>query len=226
MEGSRLNSVVSTSKNSTQTTGSSLILLGATVLALGFCVWLAIQNRLLLGQVESHDGALSGPAQAVAGDLVPGFTPRSISGPAAQIQYKDGSACRLFLMFSPSCSACQIQERDWLPRLTAEAKASSIELLRLSIDDAKVEALPGGGRTQPPSPIMFFPEYALRRAYRVTAIPEVLLVAPTGRILWANYGVLNNERYLELKHAMPQCMTLETQQPASSRGYQANPVSR
>lgn len=185
--------------------GATRILLLATLLALGFCAFLAHQNRLLLRQSQSSDRTLSGPARAVVGDLVPAFTPRTLQGAAEPVRYTNESSCRLFFIFSPDCPACKIQDREWLSPLVRDAEAASVEFLRLSIDKAERAVQLSKASARVGGPTLFFSENAVLRAYRVTAIPQILLIAPTGRVKWVHYGVLNKQRHAELRQALSRC---------------------
>lgn len=192
-------------------TGSRMtygLLVLSTLAALLFCLFQAHQNRRMSRIISSYGGALSGPAKAMVGDIVPEFVAANLEGARETITYSgEDSKCRVFQIFSPYCKACEVQLRDWWPLLQREQVGESVDMFSLSIgelDDTRVFSGVDSVNT------LLMPSDAVRRAYRVTAVPETILVSPEGIVEWSYYGVLDTDRYANLVQSITECSATKT----------------
>ena len=172
------------------------ILCAAILIALSFLVVLSnddIQLRKdkvrLRSQLAASLGGISGPPQAQIGDIVPSFEGASFSGKPTRVSY-DKSRYLLFIM-SLECDACLNEIPTW------NAIAEGISRRNYS-----VIGVVAGARSVTVPPASFelvpVPDMSVQRAYRIVAVPAVMVVSQGGTVEWIHYGALTEDLHRDL----------------------------
>lgn len=173
------------------------VLLISTVLAISFCVIIGYQNRILVRRLSTLRTNLAGSVRALPGDIVPPFTALDLHGTFHSISYSNHAHYRIIFFFAPNCEVCERQASYWWPRIHQEICSRHIELIAVSLGDA-IRTKKLMNRNHLDFDVLIMPDRPVRRAYRVTDIPVILVVSPKGRIEWAYYGLLDEQSYSEL----------------------------
>lgn len=161
------------------------------VAVVGLTYWnVTLSRRLgsLKTQVEAGHG-LSGPAEAQTGDFMPHLQGTNLDGLPIDIRY-DGSTRYLYFVFSPLCPACNRQFPTWRA-VSSKARDAHVAVRWLSVEEGPVTErhLADLG---PRDSILLVPNWFLR-AYRVAAVPQTMLVSPTGEVEWSHTGEISLE---------------------------------
>lgn len=121
-------------------------------------------------------GTRAGPPYAQKGDVVPAFEAVSLGGRATKIAFDEHSRWLLFI-FSSQCDACISQVPTWnlIVQEVKNPRCKAIGMLTdatpLAIPELKFDVLP-------------MPDMSLQRAYRVVAVPLVMVISESGKIEW------------------------------------------
>jgi len=151
------------------------------------------RNRLK-SSLTIMSGTIAGPPSIEVGDIVPSFEAVTLNGKPASILY-DGSSKYLLYIFSPRCGACLEQFPNW-NRLTSLHNRENLRIIGLTIDSEDTEAhLRNMDRK---FDVYLMSNKPVQRAYRVVAIPLVMLVSPQGNVEWVHYGGLSEDKLKEL----------------------------
>ena len=173
------------------------ILIVAVVTALVFIVLLSRDNlkqRKIQAQLKSRlasaMGTISGSPEAQKGDIVPGFEGVSLSGRPARVVY-DGRSKYVLFIFSVQCDVCLDEIPTWnsIVRRIKNEKYAVLGLIERS-----------GSVTVPPVDfdLVLIPDMSVQRAYRVVAVPLVMIVSENGKVEWVHYGTLSDGTTTEL----------------------------
>lgn len=173
------------------------VLVVAVVIALVFIVLLSKENlkqRKVQAQLKSRlasaMGSISGSPEAQKGDIVPGFEGVSLSGKAARVVY-DGRSKYVLFIFSVQCGVCLDEIPTW----------NSI-VRRIKNEEYTVLGMIEGSSSVTVPPVDFdlvpFPDMSVQRAYRVVAVPLVMVVSENGKVEWVHYGTLIDATTTEL----------------------------
>lgn len=177
----------------------------SALLTLLFSLVLLRQNFRLRIELEQLTAGLSGPARALPRDIVPPFQAVTLEGQKKIISYSDHNRVGFVLLFfSPRCRVCAEQFPLW-EQLSDEIGQECYEVLAVSLDSLK-ETQSWARDRRPTLEVLSLPDRALWRAYRVTAIPETVVISPRGVISWAHPGLLRkDEAYRELLSLLKEC---------------------
>lgn len=176
------------------------ILFAAILLSLLFLILLSndnIHQRTLQSRLRSElatlNGRLSGPPQAQVGDIVPSFAGLSVSGKTTKVSYNGESNYLLFFM-SLDCDACLSQIPIWN---SIVEEIDSNECLPLGLVSGKSVTVPAASFD-----LVTLPSTSVQRAYRVVALPMVMVVSGSGTVKWVHYGNLTEDLRLGLLSAI------------------------
>lgn len=172
---------------------ANIIFIIAILVAIWFLARMRQENTWLRSQIKAPPDTLVGPPEAQPGDIVPPFY--SVNIDSQPVKFDRGPR-RLLYIFSPNCGQCFSQFAAW-NQLAATAKSKQLVVHGLSIDGL-AESKSNLERVQRDFDIAIMPNIAIKRAYRVVAIPEVLLVSGEGTVEWVHYGALTEEKIKEL----------------------------
>jgi hypothetical protein len=173
------------------------ILVVAVLIALVFIVLLSRENlkqREVQAQLKSRlaaaMGTISGSPEAQKGDIVPGFEGVSLSGRPARVVY-DGRSKYVLFIFSVQCDACLDQISTW-NSIVRRIKNKKYTVLGMIEGSSSV--------TVPPIDfdLVRIPDMSVQRAYRVVAVPLVMIVSENGKVEWVHYGTLSDAATTEL----------------------------
>lgn len=173
------------------------VLLISTALAIFFCLIVGYQNRILVRRLATLRTDLARSARALPGDIVPPFAALDLNGTPHSIRYSNHTHHRIIFFFAPNCEVCEQQASYWWPRIHQEMGSRHIELIAVSLDDL-TQTKKLMHRNHLNFDVLIMPDRPVRRAYRITDIPVILVVSPKGRIEWAYYGLLDEQGYSEL----------------------------
>lgn len=173
------------------------ILVVAVLIALVFIVLLSRENlkqRKVQAQLKSRlasaTGTISGSPEAQKGDIVPGFEGVSLNGKRASVVY-DGRSKYVLFIFSMGCGVCF----DEIPTWNSIVK-------RIKNEKYTVLGMIEGSNSVTVPPVDFdvvpIPDMSVQRAYRVVAVPQVMVVSENGRVEWVHYGTLIDSTTTEL----------------------------
>jgi len=154
-----------------------------------------LKARLL--SLSEVSGNLVGPASIQIGDIVPPFEALTIEGKQAGIVY-DGSTKYLLYIFSPLCDVCASQLPEW-NKLAGRAAAENYTTLGLSTASAEETKLNASNQS---FDILIMPSKYIQRAYRVVSEPLVIIVSSQGKIEYAHYGDLTEDKVAEITDAL------------------------
>lgn len=154
------------------------------------------QDRLrLISNFQKISAALVGTASAQVGDLLPSFDTTDSGGARASVVY-DGKSKYLFLIFSTQCGECISEFLTWR-RIAPEVSSRSYRVVGLSMYSEERGKEKEGAADQN-FQVLRIPSTAIQRAYRVTAVPMVMIVSAEGKVTWVHYGKLSEEEIKEL----------------------------
>jgi peroxiredoxin len=180
---------------------SNNILIISIIIALTFMFLLSKQNAKLQRQnaelkeqLQPWLGTLIGTPAAEVGDIVPSFEAVNLDGNRSRIVY-GGTSRYLLYIFSPQCEICISQVPVW-KQITTRAQAKNYTALGVSTDPDTTKASLNG--SNPNFEILLVPDKSIQRAYRVVAVPVVLLVSAEGKIEWIRYGELTENSVREI----------------------------
>lgn len=171
------------------------VLMVAVLIAVGFNVVLSRQVRTLKVRPAEVSGTLAGPPQTQAGDMVPAFKTVDLQGKPSGIVY-DLSKKYLVYVFSPACEVCKHEMPMW-SSIAADARAKQWSVFAVSIDPLELTQAELKNRDLG-FDVLIMPNMAVRRAYRVVSIPQVMLVNARGVVEWVHYGALKQDEITEL----------------------------
>jgi len=184
---------------------SFAIVLSAALLTLLFSLVLLRQNLRMRVELGKLTAGLSGPARALPGDIVPPLQALTLEGQKKIISYSDHNRVGFVLLFfSPRCRVCAEQFPLW-EQLSGEIGRECYEVLAVSLDPP--EQTQSWARDHRPTiEVVSLPNRAFWRAYRITAIPETVVISPGGVISWAHPGLLREgEAYRQLLSLLKDC---------------------
>lgn len=173
------------------------VLIATIVISLIFIVLLYIDDTKqrilraeLLSRLNTSIGGMAGPPYAQVNDIVPGFAASSINGKKVGVVYS-GETEYLFFIFSSDCDACSGQISTW-KSIAVKARRDRLILLGL-LTNPVVDA--------PPSfdfDVLLLQDISIKRAYRLVAVPAIMLVSEQGRVEWVHYGSVTSEQIEDL----------------------------
>jgi hypothetical protein len=176
---------------------SYVILVVAVLIALVFIVLLSRENlkqRRVQAQLKSRlasaMGTISGSPEAQKGDIVPGFEGVSLSGKPARVVY-DGRSKYVLFIFSVQCDACLDEIPTW-NSIVRRIKNEKYIVLGMIEGSSSVTVPPVDFDLVP------IPDMSVQRAYRVVAVPQVMVVSENGKVEWVHYGTLSDPTTTEL----------------------------
>jgi hypothetical protein len=173
------------------------VLIVTVLIALVFIVLLSREN-LKQRKVQAHlksklattIGTISGSPEAQKGDIVPGFEGVSLSGKPVRVVY-DGRSKYVLFIFSVQCGVCLDEIPTWNSIIT-----------RIKNEKYAVLGMIAGSRSVTVPPVDFdlvpIPDMSVQRAYRVVAVPLVMVVSETGKVEWVHYGELGDAKTTDL----------------------------
>jgi hypothetical protein len=102
----------------------------------------------------------------------------------------------LLYIFSPQCGVCLSEFPTW-SRIASHAQSKKYRVVALSIysDDASQEK---PGAVDWNFEALRIPSVAIQRAYRVLAVPMVIVVSREGKVEWVQYGGLSGDSINEV----------------------------
>lgn len=156
------------------------------------------QRNELMSTVTTISGSMVGPPSVEVGDIVPSFEAITLEGKPRSIVY-NGSSDYLLYIFSSRCSVCLDQFAHW-NRIASRANLKNYTVMGLTIDSDNIKAnLEKLDRKFEVCPI---PSKPIQRAYRVVAVPLVMLVSREGNVKWVHYGALSTDKVREISSIM------------------------
>ena len=176
---------------------SNSILIVSIIVALTCLCSLFITNRRLRREkaalVSRLSGQLAGEPSAQVGDIVPQFEAKSIDSTQPNIVY-EGKSKYLLYVFSSTCDVCSGEFPIW-NEIASTATSHGYKVIGLATyANAAVQA-PSSHNFE----VAAFPNMATQRAYRIVAVPTVMLVSGNGRIEWVQKGKLPADKITELR---------------------------
>ena len=156
------------------------------------------ETRELKSTVVTMSGTIVGPASSQIGDIVPSFDAVSLEGKPTSILY-DGSSKYLLYLFSVRCGVCENELPKW-NEIASRGKLKNYRIFGLSIDpeDAKGEL----SKLNRNFDLLLLQSKSVQRAYRVVAIPLVMIVSGKGTVEWVHYGTLSEGSIREISSLM------------------------
>jgi peroxiredoxin len=174
---------------------SNLILVVAIVLALGYVVTVARNNRLLVKVNQRLTERNAQFAMARVGDAVPPFTTADLNGQAVEVG-RNPAAKELLFVFSTFCSACETQLPVW-ERLAAQMKSKDLIVRGVTLDSADQAKAYFDGK-QLNLPIVVAPKEMFSRTYRVSDIPQIMLLDEERVVRWVHTGSMTPDKINDL----------------------------
>lgn len=173
---------------------ANIILVIALVLSLSFLVSYARANLFLSRDNARLKESVTKLSTIEVGDIVPAFEATDLQGKPNNVSYS-GSKRHLLLVFSTNCSACAGQFPLWA-RIALQARAKDWLVQAVSLDSA--DDTRAYFEDKGPGFDVVVPKKSILRMYRVSVIPQVLLITAEGTVDWINRGSLSEAQVQEL----------------------------
>lgn len=173
----------------------NLILVVAIVLALGYVVTVARNNRLLVKANQRLAERNDQVSMARVGDAVPPFTTTDLNGQAVEVG-RNPAAKELLFVFSTFCSACETQLPIW-EKLAAQMKSKDLIVRGVTLDSIDETKVYFAGK-QLNLPIVIAPKEMFSRTYRVSSIPQIMLLDENRVVRWVHTGSMTPDKISEL----------------------------
>ncbi len=173
----------------------NIILVIAVVLALGYVVTVAKNNRSLLKVNQRLTERNVQYATARVGDAVPPFTTTDLNGQAVEVG-RNHSVKELLFVFSTFCSACKTQLPIW-EKMAAEMQSKDVIVRGVTLDSMEETQAYFGGK-HPNLPIVIAPKEMFSRTYRVSSIPQIMLLDEDRVVRWTHTGSMTPDKIQEL----------------------------
>lgn len=173
----------------------NIILVIAVVLALGYVVAVARNNRSLLKANQRLTEKNSLYSTARVGDAVPPFTTTDLDGQKVEVG-RNPATKELLFIFSTFCSACKTQLPIW-EKLAAEMRSKDLIVRGVTLDSMdETQAYFGGRRSN--LPIVIAPREMFSRTYCVSSIPQIMLLDEDRVISWVHTGSMTPDKIQDL----------------------------
>jgi peroxiredoxin len=146
---------------------------------------MAVEIVVLMRQKRHLRSLIENPAQRYQtlrpNETVPAFTARDLGGRTQSIAYSAGEPHRLLLWFSASCPSCEDNLIFW-EELYTSLQSEGIAILGICTDD------PSAAQQLVSDYDLHYPVLVPKRqsivdAYRTNAVPQTILISPTGTVL-------------------------------------------
>jgi peroxiredoxin len=175
---------------------SNNILIASIIIALIWIVLLFITNTRLRRErtelLSRLSGQLAGAPSAQVGDVVPQFEGRSPDDTQSNVVY-EATSKYLFFIFSPLCEVCTSEFPTW-NEIGSDATSHGYKVIGLATySESALQSTPAHNFG-----VVVFPSMAIQRAYRIVAVPTVMVVSGSGRIDWIQSGKLSKDKIKEL----------------------------
>lgn len=131
-----------------------------------------------------------------AGYSVPTFHAVTIDGDSVTVgRANDGR--QLLIVFTTECPYCRASVGAWRRIIDAASReVPRIATLGITLDDGG--SVPEYRREHDlRMPVLVFPDEKLRRLYRARSVPLLVLLDPTGRVLYSRLGALEDEAAID-----------------------------
>lgn len=176
---------------------SHAVLFSAVLIALVFIFFLYrddIKQRRsqaeLRARLNTSIASMAGPPYAQVGDIVPDFESATISGKRIRVTYS-GDKKYLFFIFASDCDVCSREGSAWQ---SIASKTRHDQLIPLGlVTNPLASAVP-----EFDFDVLLMEDVSVKRAYRVVAVPAIMLVSGKGRIEWVHYGSMSAEQTEDL----------------------------
>lgn len=173
-----------------------IILMITALLAITYSVRTSRQNSELQAKEREQYGTLSGPPVIQEEDIVPAFKTIDIQNSEKEIVY-NGTTKYLLFVFSPMCGVCQQEIPLWnsIASIAASKEFAVCGISLDSLDDSRNNLK----NHDIGFDVFIMPDFATQRAYRVTSIPQVMIVSEHGRVEWVHYGAMTQSKVKDLQ---------------------------
>lgn len=178
--------------------GYALLLVGVVALS-AWNVQLNSERRAFMRQLRDSRPGLSGAASCQVGDTVPSIRSVGVDGKPASLTY-DGPQRYLLFIFDPRCGVCVHDTPIW-KSLASEAASGGVAVRWISLASAEL-TVPKYSREKVKGEVVLMPGMSIQRAYRVTSVPQLLVVAPGGTVEWVHNGALSSETQRRLREVL------------------------
>ncbi|HKQ80088.1 MAG TPA: redoxin domain-containing protein [Blastocatellia bacterium] len=155
---------------------------------------LSVYNKMLAESKFENWPGLSGTPALQVDDIVPSFDTINLQQQFVKISY-DNSSTYLFFIFSSRCGSCVKQLSNW-NHIAAKAKVAGAIPIGIALDGS--EALNVLRNDNWNFDTIAMPSMAVQRAYRVVAIPQIMLISPLGTVDWVHRGELTGREIDEV----------------------------
>lgn len=173
----------------------NIILFVAIVVALGYIGTVARNNRSLVKANQRLAERNDQFSTARVGDAVPPFTTTDLNGQEVEVG-RNPAAQELLFVFSTYCSACETQLPIW-ERLAAQIKSKDVIVRGITLDSIDETKAYFGGK-QVNLPIVIAPKEMFSRTYRVSSIPQIMLLDEERVVRWVHTGSMTPDKIREL----------------------------
>lgn len=174
---------------------ANIVLLVAVVAALGFLVSSTRNNYLLSKEYEKLRETLTKQTTPEVGDAAPPFDTIDLQGNRINVGHNKSKKQLLFI-FSTHCGVCAEQLPVW-DRLIAQKRSDDYIVRGVSMDPADETKAYFEDRGQS-FQIVLAPEKWFTRMYRVSVVPQVMVVSGEGIVEWVHVGALTQAEVDEL----------------------------
>lgn len=173
-----------------------IILMITALLAITYSVSTSRQNSELMAKEREQYGTLCGPPVIQEEDIVPAIKTIDIQNSEKEIVY-NGKNKYLLFVFSPMCGVCQQEIPIWnsIASIATSQKFAVRGISLDSLDDSRNNLK----NHDIGFDVLIMPDFATQRAYRVTSIPQVMIVSEHGRVEWVHYGAMTQSKVKDLQ---------------------------
>lgn len=152
-------------------------------------VRLSVELRTVTGDYTELLERLRSPH---AGYMVPTFETETVAGERVTIGEASPGSRQLLLIFDTACPYCRASLPAWREIAgTIRSQERRIAVLGLAVDEEDGPIRAYRQEHGFDFPVLRFPQPKLRRLYRATAVPLIVLLDSDGRVLYSRLGVLD-----------------------------------
>jgi peroxiredoxin len=167
-------------------------------------VLLSLQNRELKGTIRN----LTMPIQPIdplkSGERVEPFDIKTLDGSSGVVRFTDPTKKHLLFVFSTTCPHCARTLPFW--QMIAESRTKDVDVLGVSIHDVDLT-----NKYVAESNVNFYVvsvDTNFSRKYRVSGVPETILINGDGKVEQAWIGELSSNQMNEIQNLLSASETL------------------
>lgn len=174
---------------------ANIILTIAVTIAIAFLVSFSRANYSLSKENEQLRKTVARTVSPEVGDAVPPFETTDLEGKQVNVNHSKSQKQILFIL-STDCSVCAEQLPSW-NRIAAQLNSANYIVRGVSLNSADETKKYFEGKDHT-FQIVLAPVRSFVRTYRVSKIPQTVIISEEGIVEWSHTGLLPHNKLEEL----------------------------